>query len=81
MSSPDIIYTQEFRVANGTRYLQYTERKEAINPSPEDIEIGNKNFQQDPDLPENFEGYLGYTDRKAATKMEDDLDGELLGHK
>lgn len=39
MSSPDIIYTQEFRVANGTRYLQYTERKEAINPSPEDIEI------------------------------------------
>ena len=46
MSSPDIIYTQEFRVANGTRYLQYTERKEAINPSPEDIEIGNKNFNK-----------------------------------
>lgn len=79
MSSPDIIYTQEFRVANGTRYLQYTERKEAINPSPEDIEISNKNFQQDPDLPENFEGYLGYTDRKAATKMEDDLDEKLKG--
>lgn len=79
MSSPDIIYTQEFRVANGTRYLQYTERKEAINPNPEDIEISNKNFQQDPDLSENFEGYLGYTDRKAATKMEDDLDEKLKG--
>ncbi|OYS84402.1 relaxase MobL [Limosilactobacillus reuteri] len=77
--APDIIYTQQFRIANGERYLQYTERKEAINPSPEDIEISNKNFQQDPDLPENFEGYLGYTDRKAATKMEDDLDKKLKG--
>ena len=49
--APDIIYTQQFRIANGERYLQYTERKEAINPSPEDVEITNKNFQQDPDLP------------------------------
>ena len=79
MSMPDRISTQEFRVANGTRYLQYTERKEAINPSPEDIEIGNKNFQQDPDLPENFEGYLGYTDRRGATKMEGDGDEKLKG--
>ena len=39
--------------------------KKQINPSPEDIEISNKNFQQDPDLPENFEGYLGYTDRQS----------------
>lgn len=74
-SSPDIIYTQEFRVANGAKYLDYTERENAVAPVPEDEnELKRKeNRQQDPDLPKNFKGYLGYTDRKAATRMEDDL--------
>ncbi|WP_235980992.1 MULTISPECIES: hypothetical protein [Limosilactobacillus] len=33
--SPDIIYTQEFRVANGVRYLGYMERENAVSPEQE----------------------------------------------
>ncbi len=30
-------------------------------------------------MPKNYKGYLGYTDRKAATKMEKDLDDQEKG--
>lgn len=77
--SPDIIYTQEFRVANGVRYLGYTERSEAISPEQENDLHRSENVQKDPDVPENYNGYLGYTDRKAATKMERDLNDQEKG--
>lgn len=72
---PDIIMMAKFQVANGSRYLGYTERSEAVQDeqqSPEKIFDNNQTgtTQNDPDLPENFQGYLGYTDRKAATKLE-----------
>lgn len=72
---PDIIMTAKFQVANGSRYLGYTERSEAVQDeqqSPEKIFDNDQTgtTQNDPDLPENFQGYLGYTDRKAATKLE-----------
>lgn len=79
--SPDIIYTQEFRLANGSRYLDYMERKEALSPNPEatnDLKH-SQNRQADPDMPKHYKGYLGYTDRKAATKMETDLDEKEKG--
>lgn len=69
--SPAIIYTQGFRIANGSRYLDYTERDEALAPDPErvnDLSDDLHNIQQDPDLPKNYQGYLGYTDRRAATR-------------
>lgn len=68
---PEIIYTQQFQRANGTRYLKYTERDEAIKNNLVKAEIDTtKNIQNDPDIPKDFDGYLGYTDRKAATKLE-----------
>lgn len=77
--SPDIIYTQEFRVANGVRYLGYMERENAVSPEQENDLQRERNVQNDPDVGKNFKGYLGYTDRKAATKMEDDLTNEEKG--
>lgn len=77
--SPDIIYTQEFRVANGVRYLGYMERENAVSPEQENDLQRERNIQNDPDVGKNFKGYLGYTDRKAATKMEDDLTNEEKG--
>ncbi len=77
--SPDIIYTQEFRLANGARYLGYTERSEALSPEKENDLQRSENVQNDPDVPKNYKGYLGYTDRKAATKMEKDLDDQEKG--
>lgn len=77
--APDIIYTQEFRVANGEKYLGYTERSEAVSPETENEFNNDKNVQADPDVPENFDGYLGYTDRKAATKMDNNLDESEKG--
>ena len=72
--SPDIIYTQTFHVAQA-KYLGYTERKEAINPE-KDFELENNPYadqiQKDPD--EKFAGYIGYTDRQAATKLERGVD-------
>lgn len=72
--SPDIIYTQTFHVAQ-SKYLGYTERKEAINPE-KDFELENNPYadqiQKDPD--EKFAGYIGYTDRQAATKLERGVD-------
>ncbi len=72
---PDIIYTLIFQLANGSRYLTYTERREAVknenNVNPEQtLEENSGNLQIDPDVPKNYQGYLGYTDRKAATKLE-----------
>lgn len=72
-NSPDIIYTQEFRLANGSRYLDYMERKNAISPEDTNNLQRNQHTQNDPDMPKNYKGYLGYMDRKAATKMENDL--------
>ena len=77
--APDIIYTQEFRIANGEKYLDYTERLEAVSPETENEINNEKNVQVDPDVPENFDGYLGYTDRKAATKMDKSLDDSEKG--
>lgn len=77
--APDIIYTQEFRIANGEKYLDYTERSEAVSPETENEINNEKNVQVDPDVPENFDGYLGYTDRKAATKMDKSLDDSEKG--
>ena len=72
--SPDIIYTQTFHVAQA-KYLGYTERKNAINPE-RDFELENNprndQIQIDPD--EKFAGYIGYMDRKAATKLEYGVD-------
>lgn len=77
-NGPDIIYTQQFRIANGSRYLKYTERDEAIK-SPEgvfDSKLDNTKVQTDPDIPKDYKGYLGYTDRKAATKLERNAEGD-----
>ena len=73
--SPDIIYTQQFRIAN-TGFLGYTERDEAVDPEndfnveAEKISDTDANIQHDSD--ETVAGYLGYTDRSAATILEDD---------
>lgn len=82
--SPDIIYSQGFRLANaggngGLTYLDYTERDEAIADelSPEEMFEDDEllsDLRNDPDLPEDFEGYLGYTDRDAAAKLENLID-------
>ncbi|MCT3454593.1 hypothetical protein EFR39_01130 [Limosilactobacillus fermentum] len=82
--SPDIIYSQGFRLANaggdgGLTYLDYTERDEAVADelSPEEMFEDDEllsDLQNDPDLPEDFEGYLGYTDRDAAAKLENLID-------
>lgn len=72
--SPDIIYSQTFHVAQA-KYLGYTERKNAINPE-HDFELEN-NPRNDPiqiDPDEKFAGYIGYMDRKAATKLEYGVD-------
>jgi len=71
--TPDIIYTQQFVAAN-VQYLDYSEREEAVDLLNDfDLETGESNIQHDVD--ENLAGYLGYTDRKAATKLEDGLTG------
>lgn len=82
--SPDIIYSQGFRLANaggngGLTYLDYTERDEAVADelSPEEMFEDDEllsDLRNDPDLPEDFEGYLGYTDRDAAAKLENLID-------
>ncbi|MEI2414218.1 hypothetical protein V8V50_09810 [Ligilactobacillus salivarius] len=69
--TPDIIYTQQFVAAN-VQYLDYSEREEAVDLLNDfNLETGESNIQHDSD--ENLAGYLGYTDRKAATKLEDGL--------
>lgn len=71
--TPDIIYTQQFVAAN-VQYLDYSEREEAVDLLNDfNLETGESNIQHDSD--ENLAGYLGYTDRKAATKLEDGLTG------
>ncbi|EFK80315.1 hypothetical protein HMPREF9269_1114 [Ligilactobacillus salivarius ACS-116-V-Col5a] len=71
--TPDIIYTQQFVAAN-VQYLDYSEREGAVDLLNDfDLETGESNIQHDVD--ENLAGYLGYTDRKAATKLEDGLTG------
>lgn len=73
--TPDIIYTQQFVAAN-VQYLDYSEREEAVDLLNDfDLETGESNIQHDVD--ENLAGYLGYTDQKAATKLEDGLTGGL----
>lgn len=75
-NGPEIIYTQQFQVANGTRYLNYTERDQAVkNDLETDIKI-DKQVQHDPDIGKDFSGYLGYTDRQAATKLEKGVIGK-----
>lgn len=64
--APNIIFTIKFSRAS-SRYLSYTERKEAV-----------KNEQADPikiEEDKELDGYLGYTDREAATLLEHDADG------
>lgn len=56
--------------------MGYTERSEALSPEKENDLQRSENVQNDPDVPKNYKGYLGYTDRKAATKMEKDLDDQ-----
>ena len=76
---PDIIYTQGFQLANGTRYLDYTERDEAIESEQTSLNLifeeTPSHVQSDPEVPEDYQGYLGYTDRKAATRMMTKAEG------
>lgn len=75
---PDLIYTLKFKPAvTATRYLDYTEREEALTPNPEEDfnlerDYDDENVQHDPD--EKFARYLGYTDRQAATVLEDGIE-------
>lgn len=71
-TTPDIIYTQQFVAAN-IQYLDYSEREEAVDLLNDfNLETGQSNIQHDTD--ENLAGYLGYTDRKAATRLEEGLE-------
>ncbi len=46
MSSPDIIYTQNLELLMVQDIYNILNEKKQINPSPEDIEISNKNFNR-----------------------------------
>lgn len=67
--SPDVIYTQKYTTVS-VSYLKYTERTEAVDIENDfNLNVDKDNVQKDPD--EIKASYLGYTDRDAATQLED----------
>lgn len=71
IDAPDIIYTQQFTVANA-KYVEYTERDEATDVD-NDYNLKNNEANIQHDEYEDVAGYLGYMDRKAATQLEEGL--------
>lgn len=66
-SAPNVIFTMTFKKA-ATQYLNYTERQEAVSNDPEQV-------RQAQEAERKLDGYLGYTEREAATVIENDAEG------
>ena len=73
-TSPNLIFTVKFNRggdANIQFYLDYTERQEAVD-GENDFDIEQDKTNQP--TPDELAGYLGYTEREAATRLEDGKD-------